>query len=209
MVGHSREEDRSDAKVGLILFTEAHLEYNAGLVISIGSAGRPSPIDPASTTDTLASELADYRHQLLAMARPPENPTDAAMSGSLFTPPIGVPMQNSLDLVIAYCLGPLWYETYWPRPAIPGTSNASTGTDNIRWPKRAHPGALTKAGQERTPWLTSWARPTFEQGCLSALPHFEGSRKALSLPGEHLFQASRILPTRMRPNLSCFWQSQG
>ena len=35
------EEDRSDAKVGMILFTEAHLEYNAGLVISIGSASRP------------------------------------------------------------------------------------------------------------------------------------------------------------------------
>ena len=46
---------------------------------------------------------------------------------------------------------------------------------------------------------SSWARPTFEQGCLSALPHLEGSCKALSLPGERLFQASRILPNRMRP----------
>ena len=31
------------------------------------------------------------------------------------------------------------------------------------------------------------------------LPHLEGPCKALSLPGEHLFQASRILPDRMRP----------
>ena len=69
----------------------------------------------------------------------------------------------------------------------------------IRWPKRAHPGALSEAGQARTPWLTRWARATFEQGCLSVLPHLEGTCKALSLPGEHLFQASRILPNRMRP----------
>ena len=59
LVGHPREEDRSDAKVGMILFTEAHLEYNAGLVISIGSASRPSPIDPASTADTLFCTSAD------------------------------------------------------------------------------------------------------------------------------------------------------
>ena len=65
----------------------------------------------------------------------------------------------------------------------------------IRWPKRAHPGALSEAGQERI----AWARATFEQGCLSVLPHLEGTCKALSLPGEHLFQASRILPNRMRP----------
>ena len=56
------------------------------------------------------------------------------------------------------------------------------------------PSALMEAGQVRTPWLTSWARPTFEQGCLSAPPHLEGSCKALSVPGEHLFQASRIRP---------------
>ena len=69
----------------------------------------------------------------------------------------------------------------------------------LRWPKKAHPGALSQAGRERAPWLTRWARATFEQGCLSVLPHLEGPCKALSLPGEHLFQASRILPDRMRP----------
>ena len=40
--------------------------------------------------------------------------------------------------------------------------------------------------------------PPLSKG-LSILPHLEGSCKALSLPGEHLFQASRILPNRMRP----------
>ena len=41
LVGHPREEDRRETKLGMILFTEAHLEYNAGLVISIGSARDP------------------------------------------------------------------------------------------------------------------------------------------------------------------------
>ena len=31
------------------------------------------------------------------------------------------------------------------------------------------------------------------------LPHLEAPCKAISLPGEHLFQASRIAPDRMRP----------
>ena len=63
----------------MLLFTEAHLEYNAGLVISIGSTS-------TSTAENLAEELEDYRHQLLAMAAPPECPTDASQGGSLFTP---------------------------------------------------------------------------------------------------------------------------
>lgn len=139
----------------------------------------------------------DYRSLLLATARPPVNPTDAALSGPLFTPLLGVPMQRSLDLCVAWALyGTLMRKTFWPRPE---TSRPNSETAGIQWPKRAHPGALTEAGQARAPWLTSWARPTFEQGCLSVLPHLEGSRKALSLPGEHLFQASRIPPNRMRP----------
>ena len=69
----------------------------------------------------------------------------------------------------------------------------------IAWPRKAHPQALTEAGRSRTPWLTSWARATFEQGVLSLLP-LEGPCCAASLPGEHLFQAS-AMPTKnpMRP----------
>ena len=61
LVGHPREEDRSDAKVGMILFTEAHLEYNAGLVISIGSASRPSPI---TLVRGVSGELEDENWRL-------------------------------------------------------------------------------------------------------------------------------------------------
>ena len=135
------------------------------------------------------------------MATPPECPTDASQGGSLFTPLIGVPMENSLDLAVVWALyGTYMCFQFWP---MPGSGQVASGDQPapapVKWPKRAHPGALTQAGQERTPWLTSWARATFEQGCLSVLPHLEGPCKAVSLPGEHLFQASRIAPDRMRP----------
>ena len=71
LVGRAPEDPRHTEKVGLLLVTEAHLEYNAGLVISIGSRGRPSPITSHSNAEVLAEELADNRLQLLAMARPP------------------------------------------------------------------------------------------------------------------------------------------
>ena len=51
-VGHRADPDIADSKVGMLLFTEAHLEYNAGLVISIGSANRPSPVEAVSTAET-------------------------------------------------------------------------------------------------------------------------------------------------------------
>ena len=201
LVGRAPEDPRHTEKVGLLLVTEAHLEYNAGLVISIGSRGRPSPITSHSNAEVLAEELADYRLQLLAMARPPVSPTDCSQGATMFTPLVGVPMENSLDLVIVWAMyGSFMCKTFWPIPNTGPSSPAGIEASlPISWPKKAHPGALSEAGQERTPWLTRWARATFEQGCLSVLPHLEGSCKALSLPGEHLFQASRILPNRMRP----------
>ena len=48
LVGMAPDDPKHNEKVGLLLVTEAHLEYNAGLVISIGSQGRPSPIRPQS-----------------------------------------------------------------------------------------------------------------------------------------------------------------
>ena len=198
VAGHYTDPDLARSKLGMLLFTEAHLEYNAGLVISIGSTGRPSPVETTSTADCLAEELADYRHQLLAMATPPECPTDASQGGSL----LGVPMENSLDLAVVWALyGTSMCHNFWPMPCSGNTVNrGDVEPTPVKWPKRAHPGALTQAGQERTPWLTSWARATFEQGCLSVLPHLEGPCKAMSLPGDkHLFQASRIVPDRMRP----------
>ena len=189
------------SKPGMLLFTEAHLEYNAGGVISLGSSNRPSPIEATSTAETLAEELEDYRQQLLAMAVPPVCPTEASQGGSPFTPPIGVPMEHSLDLAVAWALfGRYMCRQFWPTPeGALSTNDTQQNSTAVQWPKRSHPGALTEAGRQRTPWLTSWARATFEQGCLSALPHLEGPCKAISLPGEHLFQASRISPDNMRP----------
>ena len=94
LIGYRADPDLARSKPGMLLFTEAHLEYNAGLVISIGSPNRPSPIESTSTAEDLAEELEDYRQQLLAMAAPPECPTEASQGGSLFTPLIGVPMNT-------------------------------------------------------------------------------------------------------------------
>ena len=198
LIGYRADPDLARSKPGTLLFTEAHLEYNAGLVISIGSPNRPSPIESTSTAEDLAEELEDYRQQLLAMAAPQECPTEASQGGSLFTPLIGVPIEHSLDLAVVWALyGTYMRYQFWQMPGGGQRDSSNHQTlAAITWPKRAHPGALTKAGQERTPWLTSWARATFEQGCLSVLPRLEGP---YSLPGEHLFQASRIAPDRMRP----------
>lgn len=70
LVGHDRANKAVTSKVGMLLFTEAHLEYNAGLVLSFGSAQRVSPVRPMSTAESLACELLDYRKSLLATARP-------------------------------------------------------------------------------------------------------------------------------------------
>ena len=200
LVGHHYSPDQEDSKIGMLLFTEAHLEYNAGLVISLGSTSRPSPVTTSSTPFSLAAELEDYRQQLLAMATPPECPTDASQGGSLFTPLVGVPMETSLDLAVVWALyGTYMCRQFWPIPLGKQADGHEQTPEAVTWPRRAHPGALSAAGQERTPWLASWARATFEQGCLSVLPHMEGSCKAISLPGEHLFQASRIRSDRMRP----------
>ena len=40
LIGHARIESDPSRGIGMLLFTEAHLEYNAGLVISIGSSHR-------------------------------------------------------------------------------------------------------------------------------------------------------------------------
>ena len=48
----------------MLLFTEAHLEYNAGLVISIGCDTRLSPVSKGATAASLAQELQEYRQTL-------------------------------------------------------------------------------------------------------------------------------------------------
>ena len=62
----------------------------------------------------------------------------------MFTPLVGVPMENSLDLVMvwAFC-GIYMCKTFWPRPVMPTNSTAMTDELHpLRWPKKAQSGAL-------------------------------------------------------------------
>ena len=50
-----------------------------------------------------------------------------------------------------------------------GVNSVQQSLAAIKWPKRAHPGALTKAGQERTPWLTRPELPLNKAACQCCL----------------------------------------
>ena len=198
LIGYARSESSPSAGIGMLLFTEAHLEYNAGLVISIGNRNKHSPLEHDASAQTLAKSLQAGRLALVSRARSPVNPSDTVMSGTLFTPFVGVAMQSALDLCMVWSLYGLYVcKHFWPMP-IPSPEESSPGSP-IKWPRQSHPRALTPEGRERTPWVTSWARATFEQGMLSVLPMLTGPCTVASLPGEHLFQASALPRNRMRP----------
>ena len=198
LIGRARSESSSCAGIGMLLFTEAHLEYNAGLVISIGNRSKHSPLEHDTTASTLAKNLQAGRLALVSRARPPVNPSDTAISGTLFTPFVGIAMQTALDLCMVWSLYGLYMcKHFWPSP-VTAPNELGPGS-TIKWPRQSHPRALTPAGRERTPWVTSWARAAFEQGILSGLPMLTGPCTVASLPGEHLFQASALPRNRMRP----------
>ena len=198
LIGHSRSESSPSAGIGMLLFTEAHLEYNAGLVVSIGNRNKHSPLEHDTSAQTLAKSLQAGRLALVSRARSPVNPSDTVMSGTLFTPFVGIAMQSALDLCMVWSLYGLYMcKHFWPMP-IPSPEESSPGSP-IKWPRQSHPRVLTPEGRERTPWVTSWARATFEQGMLSVLPMLTGPCTVASLPGEHLFQASALPRNRMRP----------
>ena len=198
LLGRARSESSSCAGIGMLLFTEAHLEYNAGLVVSIGNRSKHSPLEHDATASTLAKSLQAGRLALVSRARPPVNPSDTVISGTMFTPFVGVAMQTALDLCMVWSLYGLYMcKHFWPSPVT--TPNERGPDSTIKWPRQSHPRALTPAGRERTPWVTSWARATFEQGILSVLPMLTGPCTVASLPGEHLFQASALPRNRMRP----------
>ena len=179
LLGRARSESSSCAGIGVLLFTEAHLEYNAGLVISIGNRSKHSPLEHDATASTLAKNLQAGRLALVSRARPPVN-------------------QTALDLCMVWSLYGLYMcKHFWPSPVI--APNELGPGSTIKWPRQSHPRALTPAGRERTPWVTSRARATFEQGILSVLPMLTGPCTVASLPGEHLFQASALPRNRMRP----------
>ena len=185
----------------MILVTEQHFELNAGMVI-VAPSDHTSPLTtelwqqheanlmgPTGGTMSLSRHLTDLllrsRIQLLGSTYPPANPTQAASSGLLLTPLLGVRMRHSLDLCAAWTvLGELCIKAAWPLP----TSLALTG----KWPRVGSGRFLTQQGASRKPALTSWARGCFEQGALSALLDLEGPAKIRVLPGHNLFQSCHI-----------------
>ena len=84
LIGCVRSESSSCAGIGMLLFTEAHLEFNAGLVISIGNRSKHSPLEYDTTASTLAKNLQAGRLALVSRARPPVNPSDTAIGGTLY-----------------------------------------------------------------------------------------------------------------------------
>ena len=75
LVGHARTASGPSNGTGALLFTEAHLELSAGLVISTGSDIRPSPVRMGSTSAILARELHEYRQRDTALAREEQKTT--------------------------------------------------------------------------------------------------------------------------------------
>ena len=55
----------------MLLFREAHLEYNAGLVISIGNHHKSSPMENEPSSAALAMDLQAHRLALVSRAKPP------------------------------------------------------------------------------------------------------------------------------------------
>ena len=98
----------------MLLFTEAHLEYNAGLVVSIGNRNKHSPLEHDTSAQTLAKSLQAGRLALVSRARSPVNPSDTVMSGTLFTPFVGIEMQSALDLCMVWSLYGLYMCTFSP-----------------------------------------------------------------------------------------------
>ena len=88
----------------MLLFTEAHLEYNAGLVVSTGNCHKSSPMEHETSAAALAKSLQACRLALVSRAKAPINPSETAINGTVFTPFVGVPMRTALDLCMVWSL---------------------------------------------------------------------------------------------------------
>eukprot|EP00438_Fugacium_kawagutii_P024302 Skav226601 [mRNA] locus=scaffold848:274:909:- [translate_table: standard] len=176
----------------MLLVTESHYEFNAGMVISIGDQQLRTP--PAASAQELSVALHDRRLTFIRSSQPPANPTKALQSGLLLTPLLGAVATSALDQCTAWALyGEFCLKAYWPVPEL------RQDETKPRWRKFAHPANLSPLGQHRQPSLTRWARATFEQAALSLLPQLEGTVKAMSLPGKGMFQEPRCQQGFLRP----------
>ena len=169
-------------QIGMILVTEPHFEHNAGLVISPASE-RMAP-DLTLPVEQLNDHFQACLTNFLSSSKPPTDPTEAATSGLLHTPLLGVSCSDTLHHCLAWAtLGIYMIHTMWPPPRRhPGQ----------KWPARSCSLSLTPKAQERNPPITMWARATFEQGCLAVLPSMEGPSRVVTLPGDQLFQAAHL-----------------
>ena len=176
------ETPETPPQIGMILVTEPHFEHNAGLVISPAS-GRIAP-NLTLPVEQISEQFQTCLTEFLASSTPPNNPTEAATTGLLHTPLLGVPCTDTLHHCLAWAtLGIYMIHTMWPPPRRhPGQ----------KWPARSCSLSLTPKAQERNPPITMWARATFEQGCLAVLPSMEGPSRVVTLPGDQLFQASHL-----------------
>ena len=115
LIGCARPGSYSSSGIGMLLFTEAHLEYNAGLVVSIGNRHKSSPLEHETSAAALAQSLQACRLALVSRAKAPINPSEAAINGTIFTLFVGVPMRTALDLCIVWSLYGLYMcKHFWP-----------------------------------------------------------------------------------------------
>ena len=102
-------------QIGMILVTEPHFEHNAGLVISPASE-RMAPdltLPVEQISDHFQVCLADF----LSSSKPPTDPTEAATTGLLHTPLLGIPCTDTLHHCLAWAtLGIYMIHTMWPPP---------------------------------------------------------------------------------------------
>ena len=200
LVGMAPDDPKRNDKVGLLLVTEAHLECNAGQVISTGSQGRPSLITSHSNADVLAEELADHRSQLLARHGPRIPPIAHREEPCL--PRCRSTDGNSLDPAITWAMcGSFMCRSFWPVPVQafdPGEESP------IRWPKRTHSGVLAEASKN-----VHRGASHFRTRMSIRATAFGGYLQSLVPTRRALVPTSRISPNRMRPVIfSCFWESQ-
>ena len=103
------------SQIGMILVTEPHFEHNAGLVISPAS-DRMAP-DLTLPVEQLNDNFQACLTNFLSSSKPPTDPTEAATSGLLHTPLLGVSCFDTLHHCLAWAtLGIYMIHTMWPPP---------------------------------------------------------------------------------------------
>ena len=187
------EAPRTHEQGAVLLVSEPHAEINAGLV---GIGRRTTTRSPLPTNWTDAGkQLVRSRARFLQSSREPSNATEAAMSGLLLTPLLGCTAETSLDWCHAWAILGQWANfLVFPLPVKTIDTQGS-----FQWPRHAHCGKLNDNMQTRSPTLTGWARPAFEQGALPPLSLLPAKFPVCVLPGDKLFQSDVWIDGHMNP----------